>query len=126
MNPMHHTLELEGLENGWKGHLVLEAPLHTERLKVISQKKLHKLEGTGKKKGGGVDLDAVFDQQLPMLVDIYENHARKLIQEVAIVGPNGQKIDSVEDFDRHPATAQCFMEVATAYMMGFGPGKKKN
>lgn len=125
MSPMKHTMNLNGLAEGWTGHLILEAPLHTERLRAITGMKLHKMAGTGGKKGAK-EIDALFDEQLPALLDLYEKHARKLIQEVVISGPGGEKIETVEDFDRHPATGQCFAEVAVAYVFGFGPGKKKN
>lgn len=126
MNAMQHTLKLEGLEEGWTGHLVVEAPLHTERMRVITGMKLHKLEGSGKGASKAKATESLFEEQLPQLIEIYEKHARKLIKDVSISGPSGEKIDSVEDFDRHPATGQCFAEVAAAYIVGFGPGKKKN
>ena|SRR3990167_621113 len=124
MAPMQHTVKLEGLPEGWQGSLVMEAPLHTERLKVISKAGFHKM-GDPRKLEEGDKLGVLFEQQLPALIHVYEI-ARALIREVNIVGPEGQVIKTLDEFDRHEATAQCFAEVATAYLLGFGPGKKKS
>lgn len=124
MEPMKHTLKLEGLEKGWQGSLVMEAPRHTERMRVLSEFKVHKMRQAGNKKDKAKSLEVLFEEQLPMLVSVYEKYARALIQEVNIVGPNGEVIDDVETFDRHPACGQCFAEVSAAYLEGFVPGKK--
>lgn len=123
MEPMKHTVELEGLAEGWKGHVVMEAPIHFERLEVISAAGFHKFrdvtKGAKKEK-----LEALFEEQIPALIKIYRENARKLVREVNIVGPNGAAIKSLDEFDRHYATEQCFAEIAAAYLHGFGPVKK--
>lgn len=123
MVPMKHTVKLESLEEGWQGSLVMEAPLHTERLKVISKAGFHRMQNP--KAGDEEKVDQLFGQQLPALLEVYAE-ARKHILEVNIVGPDGEVINDKDTFERHQATAACFAEVATAYMLGFGPGKKKS
>ena len=124
MVQMKHTLKLESLTDGWQGSLVMEAPLHTERLKVISKAGFHRMQNP--KEGEEQDnVDRIFAQQLPALLEVYDN-ARKHILEVNIVGPDGEVINDINTFERHEATAACFSQIATAYMLGFGPGKKKS
>ena len=122
MNTLLHTVELKGLDEGWKGHVKLEAPVHTERLKVLSEAGFHRFKEPGKSKKE--QASAMFDEQLPALISVYEKAARACIKEVVILGPNNETIDSVSLFDRHPATSQCFAEVVMAYLEGFGPRKK--
>lgn len=124
MTPMKHKLELTGLAQGWSGYVLMIAPRSTDRIRAISEGKFHKIKNT---KDAGKDsekkLEILFEQQLPALIDLYEKKCRPLIEEVRIVGPEGQVIEDLEVFDRHEACEQCFAEVAAAYLEGFGPKK---
>lgn len=121
---MKHALHLTSLPEGWKGHLMMEAPLHTDRMKVMAESGFHRIAREQKELSKEDRVEKLFTEQFPLLLKVYEI-AKPLIKEVCIDGPNGESIKDMEGFERHWATESAFQEVAAAYLGGFGPGKTK-
>jgi hypothetical protein len=112
------------LKNGWKGKVTVEVPLHHERMMVIADVGAGRMMGTSAIKSPE-DRAKSFEVNMPILGKVYDK-ARKLIQSVDLKGPDDQECKDQQTMETHPDLQDCWIILASQYLEGFGPGKKKS
>lgn len=109
------------LENGWKGKVVVEVPLHHKRLAVLTTLKIQDLIPSSQVKTKA-DKDKAFRTNIPIMAQAYD-HARELIREVDLTGPKGEKVTTQNEMETREELQHAWIIVASQYCEGFGPGK---
>lgn len=116
-----YELKLELQDENLTGVVIMKIPRHTERLRALSE-----MGGTRLKRQAEEASDAekvkLFEENTPILLDIYEKAARGMIQDVIVKRGEEVIVKGLDQAEVHPATTMMPLQVAGQYLQGFGPG----
>lgn len=112
------------LGEGWAGEVGIEVPPHHLRMMVIMKHEAEDLPAISKN-STPKEKKAWGKKSLPVLSNVYAE-IRGCVKSVEITGPEGVKISSLDELERHPVGEMAWVEIAILYCMGFGPGKTKS
>lgn len=118
---MEHQIVIDQ-KNGWKGIINVEIPLSHHRLCFIATLGANRMV-TASDKDTEARLKAM-EINVPIMAKAYEE-AKKYIRGVDL--KNGEEV--VKDLDIlecHPELDECWLLIASKYLEGYGPGKKKS
>lgn len=114
-------MKLELQEEGLVGVVHMKVPRHTERLRVLAECGATKLK---QQTQDATDAEkvALFEQNTPVILDVYEKAARALIVDVEVKRGDEVLVKGLEQAEVHPITTMLPLQVAAQYLAGFGPG----